>query len=216
MRMAIWVLSAVVGVAVIGAASWMWFVNNVEHPKYVVEKSDGEIELRRYPALVVAEVTRDGERWSAANAGFRPLAGYIFARQRPGDKIAMTAPVIQVPADTPPTDTSPTDKAAASATKSDTRWTISFIMPSQYKLTDLPEPESDDVRLRKLPSQTRVAIRFSGVATDAAIARNEVKLRQWADANGIALDGPPTIAYYNDPFTPGFLRRNEVLFDVKS
>jgi hypothetical protein len=26
--------------------------------------------------------------------------------------------------------------------------------------------------------------------------------------------GAPTYAYYNDPFTPGPLRRNEVIFDV--
>jgi hypothetical protein len=33
-------------------------------------------------------------------------------------------------------------------------------------------------------------------------------------ARAIDATGEPTYAYYNDPFTPGFLRRNEVMIEV--
>lgn len=91
-----------------------WYVQtrNVEVARYDVLESDGNIEIRSYPAQVVAEVTRTGNRDQAVRAGFGPLARYIFASERPGDKIAMTAPVTQ---------------------KSDgNSWTIQFIMPSGY------------------------------------------------------------------------------------
>jgi hypothetical protein len=33
-------------------------------------------------------------------------------------------------------------------------------------------------------------------------------------ARGLTPEGPAVYAYYNDPFTPGFLRRNEVMIDI--
>jgi len=70
-------------------------VSTVEQPKYSTVLADGAIEARDYPALVVAEVTRRGNRGSAVRAGFSPLMGYIFAPNRPGDSVSMTAPVTQ-------------------------------------------------------------------------------------------------------------------------
>ena len=198
-----WGLVAVSTLAIAAAGAWIWYVNNVETPQYTVLKSDGAIELRSYPALTVAEVSRSGERALAVNSGFRPLAGYIFAKERPGEAIAMTAPVTQTPA------------RALDGSVDDRSWSIRFIMPSGYDLTSLPKPAGDDVRLLDVPAATRVAIRFSGVATDALIGEQTSRLVAWAKAQGLVLDPVPTIAYYNDPFTPGFLRRNEVLFDVR-
>ena len=37
----------------------------------------------------------------------------------------------------------------------------------------------------------------------------------WGAAQGLSAEGPPTYAYYNDPWTPGFLRRNEVMIGVE-
>jgi len=82
----------------------------------------------------------------AVRAGFGPLARYIFAKERPGEKIAMTAPVTQK-ADGP-------------------SWTIQFIMPSAYNLDRLPKPSGMDVQLRALPPARRAAIRFSGWWSD--------------------------------------------------
>lgn len=190
-------LGLLVGLAVIAVGLWFYLVSTVEQPKYASVTQEGAIEIRDYPALVVAEVTRRGDRQAAVRAGFSPLAGYIFAKSREGETVSMTAPVTQTPA------------AAA-----DQAWLIRFIMPSKYTLETLPKAAGEDVRLLPLPAARRAAIRFSGVATDALIADNEARLRAWLAQAGIAILGAPTYAYYNDPWTPGPLRRNEVLFEV--
>ncbi len=197
--------------AILLLAGTAWFVvaNNVETPGYNTLVSDGDFELRDYPALVVAEVTRRGPRKAAVNSGFGALAAYIFARDRAGEKISMTAPVTQ----------QPVGKIAMTAPVTQTRqtadsWIVQFVMPAKYRLGDLPAPGGPDVRLREIPAQRRAAVRFSGVADDALIARNEARLREWMSARGLKPVSEPVYAYYNAPFTPGFLRRNEVMFEI--
>ncbi len=201
------------GIAILAVGAWFYVVSTVEQPKYALVSQDDAIEMRDYPALVVAEVTRRGDRNSAVRAGFSPLAGYIFAKNRGGDSVSMTAPVLQerqtIAMTAPVTQTPSTDGTSQS-------WAIRFVMPAKYTLETLPKAAGDDVRLLQVPPTRRAAIRFSGVATDALIAANEATLRAWLATRNIAIMGEPTYAYYNDPFTPGPLRRNEVMFDVKS
>lgn len=203
---------------VAGMAAWLTYVNNVERPRYRSVRADGAVELRDYPPLIVAEVRRSGDRRGAVNAGFRPLANYIFEKDRNGDRISMTAPVTQTHSE-PIAMTAPVtqEQAAwvASNAGADNVWTIRFIMPSKYKLAELPQPAGNDVRLLELPARRIAAIRFSGVATDILISAQEAKLRTRLKKQGIATEGAAIYAYYNDPFTPGFLRRNEVMLRVK-
>lgn len=182
--------------AVLTGLVLFWFVQtrSVEIARYEVMEKEGAMEIRAYPALVVAEVVRNGSRDEAVRAGFGPLARYIFARERAGEKIAMTAPVTQ--------------KADGGS------WTIHFIMPSGYGLDQLPRPAGADVKLRELPPARRAAIRFSGWWSDELFKSKEAELLGWLAAKGLTPIGTPTFAYYNDPFTPGFLRRNEILYDL--
>jgi hypothetical protein len=205
----------IAGLAAAGAAAWLYVTNNLEQPAYATVISDDTIEIRDYPALVMAEVTRRGDRNSAVRAGFSPLAAYIFAKDRSGESISMTAPVLQQRQ--PIAMTSPVLQTLAGSTatgRDSDGWIIRFIMPARYTLTTLPKAAGDDMRLLEVPAGRKAAIRFSGVATDELIARQEAILRGWLTARKIAIDGLPNYAYYNDPFTPGPLRRNEVLFDV--
>lgn len=192
--MLLYVALALAAAAVALGLFWFIQTRNVEVARYDVVEADGAIEIRDYPALIVAEVERTGSRDQAVRAGFGPLARYIFAREREGDKIAMTAPVTQ--------------KADGE------RWMIQFIMPSGYDMARLPRPAGPDVRLRETPPARRAAIRFSGWWSDELFAAKDKALKQWLDGRGLATKGTPTFAYYNDPFTPGFLRRNEILYDL--
>ena len=203
-----YIAAAVVTLLAVAAGGWVLVVNNVEQPVYEVVQHDGPVEVRRYPALVVAEVKCGGARREAVSAGFRPLASYIFAKDRAGASISMTAPVTQK-----------REKIAMTAPVTQMRveeggsesWIVNFIMPSEYKLEDLPQPAKKDVTLKELPASRRAAIKFSGVATDELIAEKETRLIQWISEKGFKAVGNPIYAYYNDPFTPGPLRRNEVM-----
>lgn len=194
-RYLLFVAGGLVVAAALAVGGWIAVAWTVETPPHTLALRDGPFELRDYPALRVAEVVRTGPRREAVRAGFGPLARYIFARERPGDKIAMTAPVTQTPQD-------------------EGRWAVQFIMPSGYTLADLPAPAGADVSLHEWPAARRAVIRFGGVATDASIAEAEARLRSWIDRQGLQATGAPLYAYYNDPLTPGFLRRNEVLLTL--
>lgn len=185
----------IAALSVAAVAAWVAVAWTVETPPYSVAEKAGDIELRDYPAMRVAEVVRHGPRREAVRQGFSPLAGYIFAREREGETISMTAPVTQV-------------RGEGNA------WSVQFIMPAQYSLDRLPAPASADISLHEWPARRMAAIRFGGVATDESIAEAETRLRDWMATQGLDAAAAPLYAYYNDPLTPGFLRRNEVLIPV--
>jgi hypothetical protein len=212
------VLAGVVALALVAVLAFVYVVQNVEQPDYRALISDGDFELRAYPPLVVAEVTRPGDRTASLKSGFGPLARYIFARDRAGPGIAMTAPVTQEPAlprlasDAPIAMTAPVLQSAEDA--GDAAWTVRFVMPAEHALADLPAPGDPALRLRELPARTLAAVRFSGRTTDSALAAQEQRLRAWMQARGLTPAAAPVYAYYNDPRTPPFLRRNEVLIET--
>jgi hypothetical protein len=91
---------------------------------------------------------------------------------------------------------------------------VRFFMPSGYGLDRLPKPAGRDVRLRATPAGRLAVVRFSGRTGDAQLAERESELRDWMAARGLAPAAEAIYAYYNDPLTPGFLRRNEVMIPV--
>lgn len=209
MKMLLILFALLLVLAIGGMAVFVFVVQNVETPDYRVVLREGPFEIRDYPPLVVAEVKRQGERRKALSAGFSPLAGYIFAKERGGERVAMTAPVTQQ-RDERIAMTAPVTQTPAG----EDVWAVSFIMPAKHALENLPAPASDDVRLRQVPSRRAAAVRFSGRATDELIAAQEKALRDWLQTRDRVPAAAPVYAYYNDPFTPGFLRRNEVILDL--
>lgn len=205
-------LTVLVLLAVAALLVFVYVVQNVEQPAYSSILLDGDFEVRDYPSLVVAEVRRSGDREQGLREGFGPLARYIFARERGGEPIAMTAPVQQqaIAADEKIAMTAPVTQLPDGANS----WIVRFIMPSELTLEVLPSPGNDAVRLSELPARRMVAVRFSGRTDDALIVEQANRLRSWMEGRGLSPIGPPTYAYYNDPFTPGFLRRNEILLPV--
>jgi hypothetical protein len=207
---------------VAGAALWGPVVSStVEQPAYVVESVDGAIEIRRYAPMIVAEVDMPGEREAAINAGFRSIAGYIFGANVPrrgtgaagsgGEKIAMTAPVLQQGAVESETIamTAPVLQQGDGIT-----WTVRFVMPARYTLDTLPRPTDPAVRLREMPGKRYAAIRFSGLNTPEALAARTDELAAALRARGLVPASAPLYAFYNPPWTLPFLRRNEVMVEV--
>lgn len=189
-------IAAGAGLAAVGAVAAITHARQTEQPDYRVLRSDTDFELRDYPPLVVAEVRNSGSRERASGASFRRLAAYIFAQDRPdgGEKIAMTAPVLQ-------DETQPGE------------WRMRFVMPSQYTLATLPTPPAD-IALAETPARRMAAVRFSGNGSARDLALMEARLRDWMMGAGLMPAGEPEFAFYNAPMVPGPLRRNEVLIPV--
>ena len=163
----------------------------IEEPVYQVEKvwEAEQIEIRAYAPRIMA-VTGMNED---SDSGFRVLAGYIFGGNAEEQKIAMTAPVQQTMAG---------EKEMA------------FMMPAEYALKDLPQPEDQRVAFREAPAYTAAVIQFSGWASADKADENWQQLRRFLIAEGIDIIGEPTLNQYNPPWTLPFMRRNEIIVPV--
>lgn len=182
-----------------------------EEAAYIVERRDGDVEVRRYAPQAVAEVCVRGSLEEAGNTAFRPLFRYISGDNRSKARIAMTAPVGQEKASG--------EKIAMTAPvgvrAEGDEWAVSFLMPARYTLATLPEPLDKRVRLREAPARRMAAIRYSGRWTRRGYDTHLARLRKWMDREGLAAAGEPVWARYNPPFTPSFFRRNEILVPLQ-
>lgn len=83
------IILAAIGVLVfLVAFAWSLVANNVETPAYEVVASEGQIEIRRYGAMIVAEADVEGEREDAIRDGFRIIADYIFGNNLASEKMS--------------------------------------------------------------------------------------------------------------------------------
>jgi effector-binding domain-containing protein len=209
MRKYMWWLLAVLAVVLIGIALWGPIVSNVEHPKYTIVTRDGDIELRDYAPMIVAEAEVTGERREAISRGFRTIADYIFGNNTAAQKVAMTAPVSQQASEKIAMTAPVTQQADGNS------WRVRFVMPSRYTMDTLPKPNNPAVVLKEIPGKRFAAIRFSGMAGADSLKRNTEELTAFVKAKGFSPLSPPTYAFYNPPWTLPFLRRNEVLIEIE-
>ena len=167
-----------------------------ETPDYKVVLKSDDFETRRYPPVLIAETVVDGDFDSASSAGFKRLAGYIFGGNISEQKIAMTAPVGQM--------------------SKDRKFVISFTMPRSYTLESLPIPKDKNVTLKLVPEKTYAAICFSGTWSQSRYQAHLQSLRTWIEQQHFTALGEPTFARYDPPWTPWFMRRNEILIEIQN
>ncbi|MEO1252327.1 MAG: heme-binding protein [Pseudomonadota bacterium] len=178
-----------------------------ETPDYTVVEEVGDIEIRDYPPLLLASVTVTGERQEAAGKAFRILAAFIFGDNAADGKIAMTAPVTQTASEKIAM-TAPVTQSAVG----EGEWVVDFMMPSKYTMEKVPKPTDPRITLSTTEPYRAAAIRFSGLYTDGNFEKHREALEAFIEKRGLSVDGAPTIAYYNGPFTPFFLRRTEIIY----
>lgn len=191
----------------IAAAAAGPIMSRVEQPDYIAETTDGNIEVRRYGPMIVAEAVVEGERKAAISTGFRLIADYIFGANTPSAKIEMTAPVEQQKQTVAMT--APVTQQAAG-----TSWSVRFVMPKSWTMETLPAPKDPRVVLKPIPQRRYVAITFSGRATDDVIERRTEELRRYAANQKLTTHGEPVLAFYNPPWTLPFFRRNEIMLEI--
>lgn len=184
----------------------------IEEPSYEVVRKIDDVEVRQYVPYIVAEVQIEADADEAGNLAFPILAGYIFGKNKGKQEFAMTAPVTQAAAPVRLEMTAPVTQAAASGTPGS--HVVQFVLPRGVTLQTAPEPLDARVRLREMPAQQVAVIRYSGFWSDANYKEHLEKLRATLKAADLTPSGEPVFSRYNPPFTPWFMRRNEVLIEV--
>jgi hypothetical protein len=167
----------------------------VENVQYEIVRKLKNIEIRRYPELVIAKV-------EGFDQGFNVLFRFISGENRQKTKISMTAPVVA-------------ERIEMTAPVLSGNGSIAFVMPQKYELETTPEPLDSHVKIEEISGRIVAALRFSG-RWSASIFNEKSKqmLDELRDA-GIRTKGPVFSMLYNPPYTPWFLRRNEVAVDVE-
>ncbi len=180
-----------------------------EEAKYTVVTAQGQFELRKYEPHILAETTVGGRFEDAGNAAFRRLFKYISGHNEQQQKLAMTSPVGQVPANQKIEMTSPVGQVERGG-----KWTVSFMLPASFTLDSTPVPKDPAVVIRQVPAHHIAAVRYSGFWSERAYRRNLETLEEWVEGQDFRALGEPIWARYNPPFLPWFLRRNEILLPV--
>ncbi len=177
----------------------------IEEPAYTVERTGAELEIRAYAPYVVAEVVVQGTADEAASQAFPILAGYIFGKNRGERKLAMTAPVTQTAEPVKMAMTAPVTQSAA-----DGGYRVQFVLPKSVTLATAPEPTDARVKLREVPASRVAVIRYSGLWSQANQDEHLARLEAALKAEGQTWTGEPMLSRYNPPWTPWFMRRNEI------
>jgi len=196
------------GLAAIAAVLVTSTAMAIEEPRFKVLEKDGSFELREYSAYIVAETRVEAGFEDAGSLAFQRLFRYISGNNVAQQKIAMTAPVTQ----------SASEKikmtAPVSQVADGNAYLVAFSLPSSYTLATVPKPLDPTVRIRQVPAQLIACWRYSGRWTESNYRDHEVLLRERINSRELIARGDPVLARYNPPFTPWFMRRNEVWIPV--
>jgi effector-binding domain-containing protein len=166
-----------------------------ESAAYTAATTEGDYEVRDYPELAIASTTaplKDGKR--SDDGQFMQLFGYITGKNEKTQKIEMTTPVFM---------------------DGEKRTRMSFVLPKTIAADQAPKPSNEKISVTKLPARKMAVLRFSGSSNAETEEAKLALLKTWAAEKKLTITGEPVVAYYDPPFTPPKLRRNEVMLPVK-
>jgi hypothetical protein len=181
----------------------------IEQTKYTVFLTENEFEIRDYESYILAETIVEGEFDDAGERAFNRLYWFISGDNLPceqnlrampislrskSEKIKMTSPVVL--------------QSGAG------NWSVSFMMPASYNLDSLPQPADYGITVRQVPARRMATVRYSSFWSLKSYLKNRLILETWIKKVGLTTSGDPVWARYSEPFTPWFLRRNEVMIPI--
>jgi effector-binding domain-containing protein len=182
----------------------------IETPKYTILKEVDSFQIREYTEYLTAEVEIDGTFDDAGSKAFRHLFDYISGNNSKKQKVEMTAPVEQKSTSEKITMTAPVEQKGK-----DGKYTISFVLPQTFTLESAPTPNDPRVVLKNNPVRQIACITYSGFWNESNYNENMAKLMGWIASGKHTIIGAPIYARYNSPFSFWFLRRNEILIEIK-
>lgn len=160
----------------------------------LISKTDS-FEIRDYAdaqLVSTSSMTDAGEMGDNFNQLFRYIGGY----NRTKESIAMTTPVF--------------------ISEQGRRQEMSFVLPSDTVVSGPPVPLVDSVYLNTMPAGRFAVLRYSGDTDLAGRERAEARLKAWLAEEDVSYVELPRFAFYDPPWTPAFMRRNEVLIRLSN
>ena len=190
---------------------WGTNLSALEEPKYSVLKEYENFEIRNYASYLVAEVDIEGSYNKSGNEAFRILAGYIFGDNQSSTKMNMTAPV---ESEAIQSSEKMNMTAPVFSNKNFNGYTYRFVMESKYTQETLPVPNNSKIRITEIKDRVMAVISFSGRWSQKNFEKHEQILANDLKNEGIGVASEAIYARYNAPFTPWFLRRNEIMYEI--
>ena len=192
----------------------------IEEPAFKVTLKADAFEVRQYAPTLIAETWVEGDMDEASNKGFRRIADYIFGNNRAQSgssaKIAMTAPVTVEPQSEKIAMTAPVTMSAATKDIREAKlWRVHFVMPSQYTLSSIPQPNNPDVKLKELPGKLMAVHSYTGFNTLSKVQSKTDELLSWLQQKNFKVIGAPQLSRYDPPWTLPMFRRNEIMVEVE-
>lgn len=184
----LWIVIVVVGVSLLLAGCQATRAGYESAP-YKVVRSDGKFELRDYPALTVVETPMADP--GGSDGSFGRLFRFITGANEGNRKIAMTTPVFM--------------------SGGSNNLTMAFVLPAKLRTAGVPKPADGAVTVRELPAGRFAVHRFSGGRNARNEAESLARLRAWLERERLTASSGPVYGYFDPPWTPAFLRRNEVM-----
>ena len=183
-----------------------------DEPDFNLILKEDRFEIREYAPKIIAQIEVFGDFDQASSKGFKILADYIFGNNKSKDgnsRIEMTAPVEMEPLPQKIDMTRPVLTEG-----NDNTWIVSFIMPNEFTLETLPEPNDKNIKISSIPKERYAVIVFSGLVRESSYQEKETLLNQFIEEKKLKTSGEIKIARYNPPWTLPFFRRNELMIKV--
>lgn len=186
-------LAAVSGLALSSLAVLKLSRAGYESAPYETVVTKGAFEVRDYPDVPVVTTPMAGNDLNNSSS-FRRLFRFISGHNVEGKKISMTTPVF--------------------SSTSERGGQMSFVVPSEVARGGTPEASDPNVEVGTMEGGRFAVYRFSGSWNPARFDEAKQTLVDWMDKVGLTPVAATLVAGYDPPFTPSFLKRNEVLIRI--
>jgi hypothetical protein len=167
----------------------------VKEAKYRPIKKLDKVEIRLYNKLVIAQVDGYGD------GGFNSLFNYISGDNTIKANLEMTSPVIS-------------QNIEMTAPVLSEKDSIAFVLPEGYNLENAPTPNDERIKILEISERYVAALGFSGRWTTSNFTKKSKQLLEELRTSKIKAIGNVFSMRYSGPFTPWFLRRNEVATEI--
>jgi hypothetical protein len=184
-----------IAVAILTFAAFRTSRTAYESATYQIVRKDDYFEVRDYPALTVIE-TPMSPTDNSADSSFMRLFRFITGQNEAKEKIPMTTPVFM-------------SGNGAEAT-------MSFVLPATFSAEKMPKPLDGTVKVQVLPVGRFAVLRSSGGRSSQLESKSLAKLKAWMEEQKLGGSPAPIYGYFDPPWTPGFMRRNEVMLQIEN